>query len=120
MVGLGSGSSTFSGQAYGADKYGLVGVYLQRACAVNLVVALAAVATWWFFAEDILRALGQGEDILQVGGSPDPSPWPQEQREPACQWLRGPDLTWRRPALPRRRGCGSICCGLPTHTASAD
>ena len=49
---------TFCGQAYGAGRYDLLGVVLQRALLLLTLVA-AAVALLWTQMEGVLLALGQ-------------------------------------------------------------
>ncbi|KAL4855257.1 Protein DETOXIFICATION 1 [Chlorella vulgaris] len=62
LIGFSSAMETFCGQAYGAGRYHLVGLVLQRALLLLTLVA-AAVAVLWTQAEAILLALGQDPDI---------------------------------------------------------
>ena len=58
LIGFSSAMETFCGQAYGAGRYDLLGLVLQRALLLLTLVA-AAVALLWTQMEGVLLALGQ-------------------------------------------------------------
>lgn len=58
MVGLTSGMDTICGQTYGAAQYAAVGVILQRAVLVCLLLGLPSYAIYWQ-AEPLLTMLGE-------------------------------------------------------------
>ncbi|KAK7335571.1 hypothetical protein VNO80_27486 [Phaseolus coccineus] len=62
MLGMGSAVETLCGQAYGARKFGMLGVYMQRST-VLLSLAGIAVTVIYAFSEPILVFLGQSEQI---------------------------------------------------------
>lgn len=59
VVGIGSGLQTFSGQAYGAHQWPLLGVILQRATIICWLTALLPLALWTQ-AHRLLLLLGEG------------------------------------------------------------
>ncbi|XP_062187232.1 protein DETOXIFICATION 40-like [Phragmites australis] len=65
MLGMGSAVETLCGQAYGAHKHSMLGVYLQRS-----VVLLAAtgvpLAVLYAFSERVLILLGESERIAKA------------------------------------------------------
>lgn len=65
MLGMGSAVETLCGQAYGAGKYDMLGVYMQRS-----VVLLAAtgvpLAVIYAFSRPILVFLGQSPEIAKA------------------------------------------------------
>ncbi|KAL8034258.1 hypothetical protein ABFX02_12G015800 [Erythranthe guttata] len=67
MLGMASALETLCGQAYGAKKYHMLGVYLQRSW---LVLSLCCVVTLpvLLFAGPILKALGQPADVAEMSG----------------------------------------------------
>lgn len=68
VVGLTSGMDTICGQTYGAAQYAAVGVILQRALLVCLLLGLPSYAIYWQ-AEPLLLMLG-GWVIILPGGLP--------------------------------------------------
>ena len=66
MIGLSSALDTLCAQAFGAQKFHLLGEHLQRAI---LILSIPAFATsmLWFFMRPVLIALGQDPEIA---GSP--------------------------------------------------
>ncbi|CAJ1918448.1 unnamed protein product [Sphenostylis stenocarpa] len=68
LLGMSSAMSTLCGQAYGAQEYGMMGVYLQRSCIVLFSTALCLLPLF-IFATPILTLLGQDESITQVAGT---------------------------------------------------
>ncbi|GER47155.1 MATE efflux family protein, partial [Striga asiatica] len=67
MLGMASALETLCGQAYGAKKYYMLGVYLQRswivlsACCLVMLPAL-------IFASPILKLVGQPADVAELSG----------------------------------------------------
>ncbi|KAJ0692261.1 putative multi antimicrobial extrusion protein [Helianthus annuus] len=58
MLGMGSAVETLCGQAFGARKYNMLGVYLQRSAIVLLVTAIP-ITIIYVFCKPILISLGQ-------------------------------------------------------------
>ncbi|CAM6097945.1 unnamed protein product [Calypogeia fissa] len=68
MIGLGTGLETLCGQAYGAKRYHLMGVYLQ--CAIIVTnLTLIPILLLWFNMEKILLVVGQDPQISKNGAS---------------------------------------------------
>ncbi|CAM6117234.1 unnamed protein product [Calypogeia fissa] len=68
MMGLGTGLETLCGQAYGAKRYHLLGVYLQSAIIVTNST-LIPIFLLWFNMEKILLAVGQDPQISKNSAS---------------------------------------------------
>ncbi|XP_057952474.1 protein DETOXIFICATION 16-like isoform X1 [Malania oleifera] len=67
MLGMGSALDTFCGQAYGAKQYHMLGIYMQRAMVV-LVLMSIPIAFLWACTGQIFLHLGQNPEIsLQAG-----------------------------------------------------
>ncbi|KAF2304972.1 hypothetical protein GH714_000814 [Hevea brasiliensis] len=62
MLGMGSAVETLCGQAYGAHKYEMLGVYLQRST-VLLTATGIPVTLIYIFSKQILLALGESKEI---------------------------------------------------------
>ncbi|KAH9327175.1 hypothetical protein KI387_007353, partial [Taxus chinensis] len=67
MLGLGSALQTLCGQAFGARKYSILGVYLQRSWVVVFGFAVIFLPVY-IFASPILKLLGQPDDIAELTG----------------------------------------------------
>ncbi|GKU98658.1 hypothetical protein SLEP1_g11631 [Rubroshorea leprosula] len=67
LIGMSSATETLCGQAYGAGHYHMMGIYLQRSWIVDGVVATLAVP-FFVFARQILRLLGEEEEIAVAAG----------------------------------------------------
>ncbi|PWZ20375.1 Protein DETOXIFICATION 40 [Zea mays] len=65
MLGMGSAVETLCGQAYGAHKYEMLGIYLQRS-AVLLCATGVPLAVIYGFSEPILVFLGQSPEIARA------------------------------------------------------
>ncbi|CAN6211775.1 unnamed protein product, partial [Urochloa humidicola] len=65
MLGMGSAVETLCGQAYGAHKYNMLGVYLQRST-VLLVATGVPLAVMYAFSEQLLVLLGEPEHIAKA------------------------------------------------------
>ncbi|CAL1406995.1 unnamed protein product [Linum trigynum] len=62
LLGMGSAVETLCGQAYGAQKYGMLGIYLQQSILILLLTA-AAISVVYIFSKPILISLGQSPEI---------------------------------------------------------
>ncbi|KAI3718721.1 hypothetical protein L6452_19603 [Arctium lappa] len=62
MLGMGSAVETLCGQAYGANQYGMLGVYLQRATILLMLTAIPLMILY-IFSNPILILIGQSKDI---------------------------------------------------------
>ncbi|KAE9590220.1 putative multi antimicrobial extrusion protein [Lupinus albus] len=67
LLGMSSALGTLCGQAYGAKKYDMLGVYLQRSWII-LLVAATLLLPIYIFTTPILKVLGQEENIAKVAG----------------------------------------------------
>ncbi|KAK6146824.1 hypothetical protein DH2020_020693 [Rehmannia glutinosa] len=67
LLGMGSALETLCGQAYGAKKYHMLGVYTQRAILVLMALSIA-LAVIWYNTRFILLSLGQDKDISAGAG----------------------------------------------------
>ncbi|KAF3966506.1 hypothetical protein ACB098_11G066900 [Castanea mollissima] len=66
MLGMASAVQTVCGQAYGAKKYGALGIICQRAIILHLGAAVLLTFLYWF-SGPILIAIGQSESIAEQG-----------------------------------------------------
>ncbi|KAL7242795.1 hypothetical protein ACSBR1_015227 [Camellia fascicularis] len=65
MLGMGSAVETLCGQAYGAHKYGMLGVYLQRS--TILLMATGIPLTFiYIFSKPLLLLLGESSEIASA------------------------------------------------------
>ncbi|WJX28127.1 hypothetical protein P8452_16881 [Trifolium repens] len=62
MIGMSNALDTFCGQAYGAQKYHMVGIYTQRAMLVSTLVSVP-LSIIWAYIEPILVILHQDKNI---------------------------------------------------------
>ncbi|RZC90665.1 hypothetical protein C5167_028498 [Papaver somniferum] len=67
-LGMGSALETLCGQAYGAGKLTILGIYLQRSWVILLGTALPLTLIS-VFATPILLVLGQKEEIAELAGT---------------------------------------------------
>lgn len=67
MLGVVTAMETFCGQAYGARRYAMVGVVLQRALAISLAYCAAALLLWTRGGALLLR-MGQDPQIAAAAG----------------------------------------------------
>ncbi|XP_073098990.1 protein DETOXIFICATION 33 isoform X2 [Elaeis guineensis] len=67
MLGMGSALETLCGQAYGAGKMSMLGIYLQRSWVILLATAVILSMTH-VFATPILKLLGQSDEIAELAG----------------------------------------------------
>ncbi|XP_054816140.1 protein DETOXIFICATION 20-like isoform X7 [Prosopis cineraria] len=68
LFGMASALSTLCGQAYGARRYGMMGVYLQRSWIVLYFTSLLLLPLF-FFTSPIMKMLGQDDSIADVAGT---------------------------------------------------
>ncbi|KAH6780613.1 MATE efflux family protein [Perilla frutescens var. hirtella] len=68
LLGMANGLETLCGQAYGAQQYHMLGVYLQRSWLVSMV-ASTVILPVLILASPILKALGQDAEIAEIAGS---------------------------------------------------
>ena len=67
QLGMANALGTLCGQAYGAKKYHMLGVYLQRSWIVLFFTSICLLPLFIFITQ-ILRVLGQSENIADIGG----------------------------------------------------
>ncbi|KAL5730781.1 Protein DETOXIFICATION 40 [Ranunculus cassubicifolius] len=65
MLGMGSAVETLCGQAYGARKYDMLGVYLQRSTILLMLTGIP-LAIIYIFSKPLLILLGQSPDIASA------------------------------------------------------
>ncbi|KAF5205825.1 Detoxification-like protein [Thalictrum thalictroides] len=65
MLGMGSAVETLCGQAYGARKYDMLGVYLQRSTVLLMATGIP-LAIIYVFSKPLLILLGQSPDIASA------------------------------------------------------
>ncbi|KAJ3677232.1 hypothetical protein LUZ60_002956 [Juncus effusus] len=65
MLGMGSAVETLCGQAYGAHKYGMLGIYLQRS-AVLLIATGVPLTVFYVFSKPLLILLGESPEIASA------------------------------------------------------
>lgn len=67
MLGMASALETLCGQAFGAKKHYMLGVYLQRSWIV-LFLCCIIMMPLFLFATPVLKFLGQPEDVAELSG----------------------------------------------------
>ncbi|GAA0159555.1 transporter [Lithospermum erythrorhizon] len=67
MIGMASAMDTFCGQSYGAKQYHMLGIYMQRAMIVLLLVCIP-LACIWANTGTILQFFGQDKEISAEAG----------------------------------------------------
>lgn len=67
LLGMASALETLCGQAFGAKKYYMLGIYLQRSW---IVLTLCCILTlpFYIYATPILKLLGQADDVAELSG----------------------------------------------------
>ncbi|KAI3759428.1 hypothetical protein L6452_07237 [Arctium lappa] len=68
MMGMGSALETFCGQAYGAKQFQMLGVHLQRAMAVLMLMGIP-ISLIWGSTGKIFRYFGQDSEISETAGN---------------------------------------------------
>ncbi|CAI0422073.1 unnamed protein product [Linum tenue] len=67
QLGMASALETLCGQAYGAKKYYMMGVYMQRSWIVLFICCLFLLPLY-LFATPFLKLVGQPDDVAEVSG----------------------------------------------------
>lgn len=67
MLGMGSALETLCGQAFGAGQIDMLGIYMQRSWVILNSTAIILMLLY-VFGEQILRLIGQPEDISRAAG----------------------------------------------------
>jgi MATE family multidrug resistance protein len=67
LLGMASALETLCGQAFGAKKYHMLGVYLQRSWIALLLFATLLTPTY-ILMEDLLLLIGQSPDLARLAG----------------------------------------------------
>ncbi|KAF6981908.1 hypothetical protein CFC21_000356 [Triticum aestivum] len=67
MLGMGSAVETLCGQAYGASKFDMLGIYMQRSI-VLLMATGVPLAALYAFSQPILILLGESPEIARAAG----------------------------------------------------
>ncbi|SCU86735.1 LAMI_0D03400g1_1 [Lachancea mirantina] len=60
---------TLCSQAYGAKKYSLVGILLQRCAAITIIFCLPILYIWWFWAESILALMIPERELCHLAAN---------------------------------------------------
>ncbi|KAG7545128.1 Multi antimicrobial extrusion protein [Arabidopsis suecica] len=68
LMGTASALETLCGQSYGAKMYGKLGIFMQRAMFVLLILSIP-LSMVWFYTEDILVFVHQDKSIARLAGS---------------------------------------------------
>ena len=67
QLGMASALETLCGQAFGAKRYYMLGVYMQRSWIV-LFVCCVLLLPLYLFASPVLKLLGQPDDVAELSG----------------------------------------------------
>ncbi|XP_057448538.1 protein DETOXIFICATION 27-like [Lotus japonicus] len=67
LLGMASALETLCGQAYGAKKYYMLGVYMQRSWIVLFICCIFLLPIY-LFASPVLKLLGQPDDLAELSG----------------------------------------------------
>ncbi|KAI3964183.1 hypothetical protein MKW92_047643 [Papaver armeniacum] len=67
LLGMASALETLCGQAYGAKKYHMLGIYMQRSWVVLTLCAILLLPIY-IFTTPILKLLGQPDDLAEITG----------------------------------------------------
>uniref|UniRef100_A0A1J3JFX2 Protein DETOXIFICATION n=5 Tax=Noccaea caerulescens TaxID=107243 RepID=A0A1J3JFX2_NOCCA len=68
LLGMASALETLCGQAFGAKKYDMLGVYMQRSWIVLFLFSILLLPMY-IFASPVLKFLGQPDDIAELCGT---------------------------------------------------
>ncbi|KAJ4714518.1 Protein DETOXIFICATION [Melia azedarach] len=68
LLGMASALETLCGQAFGAKKYYMLGVYMQRSWIV-LFICCILLLPFYLFASPVLLLLGQPSDVAELSGT---------------------------------------------------
>ncbi|PWA84973.1 multi antimicrobial extrusion protein [Artemisia annua] len=67
LLGMASALETLCGQAFGAKRYSMMGIYMQRSWIVLLVCCIVTLP-FYIYATPILKLLGQSEEVAELSG----------------------------------------------------
>ncbi|KAF7852231.1 hypothetical protein BT93_L5375 [Corymbia citriodora subsp. variegata] len=67
QLGMSSATETLCGQAFGAEQYHMLGIYLQRSWIINLVTATILVPVF-VYTSSIFKLLGIEDEIAEAAG----------------------------------------------------
>lgn len=67
LLGMASALETLCGQAYGAKKHHMLGIYMQRSWIV-LTLCCFLLLPMYIYATPILKSLGQPDDVAELSG----------------------------------------------------
>ncbi|CAH9110584.1 unnamed protein product [Cuscuta europaea] len=67
VLGMASALETLCGQAFGAKKYNMLGIYLQRSWVV-LLICCVLMMPLFIYATPLLKLLGQPDDVSELSG----------------------------------------------------
>uniref|UniRef100_A0A7N0ZXZ7 Protein DETOXIFICATION n=1 Tax=Kalanchoe fedtschenkoi TaxID=63787 RepID=A0A7N0ZXZ7_KALFE len=67
LLGMASALETLCGQAYGAKKYYMLGVYMQRSWIV-MFICCVLLLPMYIFSAPVLKLLGQTDDVAELSG----------------------------------------------------
>ncbi|XP_010519285.1 PREDICTED: protein DETOXIFICATION 27-like isoform X2 [Tarenaya hassleriana] len=68
LLGMASALETLCGQAFGAKKYYMLGVYMQRSWIILFIFCVLLLPIY-FFAAPVLKLLGQPDDVAELSGT---------------------------------------------------
>ncbi|GAB4858019.1 hypothetical protein Ancab_015922 [Ancistrocladus abbreviatus] len=68
LLGMSSATETLCGQAFGANQYHMMGIYLQRSWIIDIATA-TIMLPFFIFATPIYKLLGQNEEISEAAGT---------------------------------------------------
>ncbi|XP_048129823.1 protein DETOXIFICATION 27-like isoform X2 [Rhodamnia argentea] len=68
LLGMASALETLCGQAFGAKRYHMLGIYLQRSWIV-LFLCCFLLLPFYVFATPLLKLLGQPNDVVEMSGA---------------------------------------------------
>ncbi|KAL3755047.1 hypothetical protein ACJRO7_002164 [Eucalyptus globulus] len=68
ILGMSSATETLCGQAFGAEQYHMLGIYLQRSWIINLVTATILVP-FFVYSSSIFKLLGIEDDVAEAAGN---------------------------------------------------
>ncbi|GMH14657.1 hypothetical protein Nepgr_016498 [Nepenthes gracilis] len=68
LLGMASALETLCGQAYGAKKYHMLGIYMQRSWIV-LFLCCVLLLPLYMFASPLLKLMGQPSDVAELSGA---------------------------------------------------
>ncbi|KAG7029651.1 Protein DETOXIFICATION 27 [Cucurbita argyrosperma subsp. argyrosperma] len=67
LLGMASALETLCGQAYGAKRFHMLGIYLQRSW-IMLFLCCFLLLPFYVYATPVLKMLGQAEDVAELSG----------------------------------------------------